>query len=150
MHPHSRGHHMLCHGHSTVSSTSQFSVNMKSTKNSGVPVSWTHKHNHSSRIEYSFPWQITYCDKTPFQSPGKLIRRSYRSERKVPDTHLGFIIFMFSGVHLPKSLSGEEEIFAMMDKYSFSIEVEIRVTTCLGSQTRITIILRRAHITCRL
>lgn len=41
-------------------------------------------------------------------------------------------------------------MLAMMDKYSFSSEVEIRVTTCLGTQTTTTIILKRVCITCRL
>lgn len=41
-------------------------------------------------------------------------------------------------------------MLAMMEKYSFSSEVELRVTLWLGTQTSITIILKRAYITCRL
>jgi len=61
-----------------------------------------------------------------------------------------FITFMLSGVHLAKSLSAEEAMFVTVDKHSFSSEVEIRETTCLGTQTSITVILKRVHITCRL
>lgn len=41
-------------------------------------------------------------------------------------------------------------MFAMMEKDSFSSEVEIKVTMCLGTLTRIPAVLKRASITRRL
>lgn len=57
-----------------------------------------------------------------------------------------FITFMFSRVSLAKLLSREQEIFAMMEKDSFSSEVEIKVTMCLGTLTSIPVVLKRARL----
>lgn len=137
--------------HFSVSWASTFSISIKSERSLELLFPELINVKFNSRIESFSPWRITYCDKERSKHQENQLVEATDEKERFPMPVWGlFLIFTLNGVGVAKSLSAEEEMFAMMDKYSFQSEGQIRGTTCSGTQTSITVILRRARITCRL
>jgi len=112
--PHSWSQHVLCHQHCI---TNILSTNMKFKRIQELLFPDFLKISSHPELSSSSQGQTT--ETKAWQKP----MRSYRSEQKVSDTHLGFITFMFSRVDLAKSLSqGSKKYLLWWKKTVFQVK----------------------------